>query len=398
MPRFLNRVKHNTATVGTGTVTLGSVVPGHQSISAAARPQALVNGDSVHYVLEDGVNWEIGFGTYNSAGPTITRGPTESSNSNAAINLSGSATITIGVGAEDFLASSVQVDTYSTAGAFTWTKPAGAKRVKIQMWGPGGSGGGGAFRNGTTACGAGGGGGAGGYVELDLPASVLGASESGFVGSPGTPGVGRTGSAGGATEATQGTYTSFAGRYAQPGKRGRAANMSGAGAGGTAGPSNRIGLKDGPTEFMRGDGAAGSVSTTGGAGWDGDIVPGGGGGGGGIVSSSSTFLAGGNGGAGSWVGRFNPTITDATASPRGNGPGLGGSTNGANGGNGSNAAILGLSGDGGGGGAMHFGGKGGNGGNGGAPGGGAGGGGGGTTGGGDGGLGGIGQVIVTTFF
>jgi hypothetical protein len=81
--------------------------------------------------------------------------------------------------------SAVDVQTFAVSG--TWTKPLGAKLVRVQMWGGGGGGGGGArVTAGTTASGGGGGGG-GAYQDFTFVAANLGATETVTVG-PGTAG------------------------------------------------------------------------------------------------------------------------------------------------------------------------------------------------------------------
>ena len=97
MPVLKNRAKMSTSTTGTGTITLGSAEDGYQTFADAG----VANGDVVRYVIEDGNNFEIGTGTYTSSGTTLSRTVSESSNSDAAINLSGSATVFIGATAED---------------------------------------------------------------------------------------------------------------------------------------------------------------------------------------------------------------------------------------------------------------------------------------------------------
>ncbi len=92
-----NRAKMSTSTTGTGTITLGSAEAGYQTFADAG----VANGNVVRYVIEDGNNFEIGTGTYTSSGTTLTRTVSESSNSNNAINLSGSAIVFIGATAED---------------------------------------------------------------------------------------------------------------------------------------------------------------------------------------------------------------------------------------------------------------------------------------------------------
>ncbi len=92
-----NRAKMSTSTTGTGTITLGSAEDGYQTFADAG----VANADVVRYVIEDGSNFEIGTGTYTSSGTTLSRTVSESSNSNNAINLSGSATVFIGATAAD---------------------------------------------------------------------------------------------------------------------------------------------------------------------------------------------------------------------------------------------------------------------------------------------------------
>ena len=92
-----NRAKMSTSTTGTGTITLGSAEDGYQTFADAG----VADADVVRYVIEDGSNFEIGTGTYTSSGTTLSRTVSESSNSDAAINLSGSATVFIGATAED---------------------------------------------------------------------------------------------------------------------------------------------------------------------------------------------------------------------------------------------------------------------------------------------------------
>jgi hypothetical protein len=97
MAKLFNLARMTTATVGAGTITLGSAVTGFLTFANAG----VANLDVVTYSIKDGANSEIGYGTYTSSGTTLTRNVTKSTNSNAAISLSGSAEVAITGRAED---------------------------------------------------------------------------------------------------------------------------------------------------------------------------------------------------------------------------------------------------------------------------------------------------------
>lgn len=98
MVTLVNRAKMSTSTTGTGaTITLGSAESGYQSFADAG----VSDGDVVRYAIEDGDDWEIGSGTYTASGTTLSRTVDESSNSDAALNLTGSAVVFITAAAED---------------------------------------------------------------------------------------------------------------------------------------------------------------------------------------------------------------------------------------------------------------------------------------------------------
>ena len=97
MVTLVNRAKMTTATTGTGTITLGAAESGYQTFADAG----VVDTDVVRYVIEDGTAWEIGTGTYTASGTTLSRTVAESSNADAALNLSGSAVVFVSAAAAD---------------------------------------------------------------------------------------------------------------------------------------------------------------------------------------------------------------------------------------------------------------------------------------------------------
>ena len=88
-----NIARMTTATTGTGTVTLGTAVSSFLTFAQAG----VTDGQTVAYLIEDGngTDREVGTGVYTSAGTTLSRTPTNSTNSNNAIDLSGSAQVAV---------------------------------------------------------------------------------------------------------------------------------------------------------------------------------------------------------------------------------------------------------------------------------------------------------------
>ena len=97
MAVLVNRAKMTTATTGTGTITLGSALGGFQTFTEAG----VTDGQTVQYCIEDAANFEIGTGVFTTSGTTLTRSVSESSNSDNAINLSGTAIVFITAVAAD---------------------------------------------------------------------------------------------------------------------------------------------------------------------------------------------------------------------------------------------------------------------------------------------------------
>ena len=91
MSTHANMVKMTTATTGTGTITLGSASSGFQSFADAYGANATVD-----VLIADGTAWEVARNcTYTHSGTTLTRGTLEDSSTGSALNLSGSATVSV---------------------------------------------------------------------------------------------------------------------------------------------------------------------------------------------------------------------------------------------------------------------------------------------------------------
>lgn len=89
-----DRVKDQTTTVGTGTITLGGAQTGYVSFGSV-----LSNGDRCLYVIQGTTEWEVGYGTYTSSGTTLSRDQIiVSSNSNNLVSFSsGTKTVFLGI-------------------------------------------------------------------------------------------------------------------------------------------------------------------------------------------------------------------------------------------------------------------------------------------------------------
>jgi len=270
-------------------------------------------------------------------------------------------------------ATPTDIQVFSTPGTFTWTKPTGAKAVRVELLGGGGGGGAGIKVASGTQCTGGSGGGGAGIWESSFDAASLPSSVSVVVGAAGTAGTTGSGGSGGSTNFTG--YGRAAGGGAGVVATTSATINGGAGGayGGNAGGGSTLG------------GNGGSASQTGRGG-------GGGGGGAGLTSGGS----GNNGGVGAYgaAGLFPGGIAGTGGGTTGNG------TNGGAGSSSGAPSLLSSSAGGGGGGTGFAGGTAGNGGAAGGFGNGGGGGGSALTSGtaGQGGAGSSGLAIITTYF
>ena len=256
----------------------------------------------------------------------------------------------------------VDVQVFTTTGANTWTKPAGASVVEIIAIGGGGGGGGGQLRAATNIRAGGTGGGGGAVTRSIVPASLLSATESITVGDGGTGGAAQTTTTGLGADGNPGQASSFgAWAYAGGGGGGKGANGSNDIQPGIAGAGLFAGAVGGDTTTTAG--AVGGTASGGGGGGGGGTSPvgstssnGGTGGAGPIWVSSLAGGAGGTGGAGS-----NGTGTTAGAPFAGAGGGGGASSGTGQGFDGGNGGSYGGGGGGGGGGTVTASGGGGNG-------------------------------------
>lgn len=97
MPYLADRVQETTTTTGTGAVTLGGAVAGYQSFATAFPNKPC----TVCYLIVSGNNWEVGKGTVNSTGTTLTRDTIRSSSSaGSLITLSGTSNVYVTATAE----------------------------------------------------------------------------------------------------------------------------------------------------------------------------------------------------------------------------------------------------------------------------------------------------------
>ena len=195
-----------------------------------------------------------------------------------------------------------QLDIFTTAGSYTWTKLAGAAIVDITLIGAGGGGGAGGVFASATAGSGGAGGGAGAVVRMTVPAALLGATVTGNVAAIGAGGAGRTVTATGNNGGSASGITTFPPLNAYGGNGGNGGVAGAASTGGGGGGPNGVngtgltGSQASVTALGAGPGGgAGSSGAVGFAGRDGILGGAGGGTAGTGVSTSAAFggVAGG---------------------------------------------------------------------------------------------------------
>jgi hypothetical protein len=81
MIKLYDRVKQTTYSIGTGDIALSGAIAGFSTFSSVYQ-----NNDSLFYCVTDGINYEIGSGTYVSSSDTIKRYSIKSTNSNQLVN------------------------------------------------------------------------------------------------------------------------------------------------------------------------------------------------------------------------------------------------------------------------------------------------------------------------
>ncbi len=247
------------------------------------------------------------------------------------------------------LADKPTVNTYTTAGAGTWTCPSGVNLVQVEVWGGGGAGGGGYKPSATGGKnGYGGGGGGGAYARFNAY-GVTSGNYSYFVGAGGTGtvpnGTGGNGNSGADSWFVQsGTLDATGGNGGNGGNG--TTSLVGYGTGGSAGATGATGDAQsgggngappiGNNSSAGGGGGGGGYAGAGTAGGTSGSGPtgGAGGSGGGLDGSAS---AGGNGAAGGSTSATGPTGTI----PGGGGGGAKSGTSGSGyaGGNGASGQV-----------------------------------------------------------
>lgn len=98
MPYFADRVQETvTGAPGTGAITLGGAVAKFRTFASGFDEKPCMVG----YALEDGNAWEVGRGTLNSTGTTLTRDSLNSSSTGSFLTLTSATVVFCTPSAED---------------------------------------------------------------------------------------------------------------------------------------------------------------------------------------------------------------------------------------------------------------------------------------------------------
>lgn len=127
-----NLVRVVSTTTGTGSILLGAAVSGCLTFSGAG----IANGSIVSYGISDGINSEVGRGTYASSGNTLSRDTVlASTNSGGKINLTGSEQVFITALAEDITPPAVAMTnpTWTAAGTAFTNQPVSQSWYKVTL-------------------------------------------------------------------------------------------------------------------------------------------------------------------------------------------------------------------------------------------------------------------------
>lgn len=95
MAKLYNLAAMTVASTGTGTITLGAAATINTVLFLSFAAAGAVDGDIVAYSINDVGQSEHGIGTIGGGVTTLTRGPTNSTNANAAINMTAAAIVRI---------------------------------------------------------------------------------------------------------------------------------------------------------------------------------------------------------------------------------------------------------------------------------------------------------------
>jgi hypothetical protein len=98
--KLFDMAQMTTSTVGTGTMSMTGAATADGITYLTFGTAGATTGDVLSYRIRDGAAWEVGRGTYTSAGATLTRGMLFSS-TGSTLSLSGSAIVAIAALAED---------------------------------------------------------------------------------------------------------------------------------------------------------------------------------------------------------------------------------------------------------------------------------------------------------